>query len=72
MGELRRCGRLVELTERDTEREGLLDDMATPASRVGAWEGSHNDDVAWMIVFCCYLHGVCGVVLMLPSFTNPE
>lgn len=33
MGELRRRGRLVELTERDTEREGLLDAMATPASR---------------------------------------
>lgn len=41
MGELRRRGRLVELTERDTEREGLLDAMAAHASRDGAWKRDH-------------------------------
>ena len=64
-GELRRRGRLVELTERDTEREVLLDAMAAHASRDGSWERDHEDDVAWAIIACCYLHGGCGVVLKL-------
>lgn len=33
-GEGRRGGRLLELTERDTVREGLLDAITLPASRV--------------------------------------
>jgi hypothetical protein len=32
-GVARRCGRLVELTERDTEREEFLEAITVPASR---------------------------------------
>jgi hypothetical protein len=50
--EVRRGGRLVELTERDTEREGLREAMTVPASRGQvrmrvrvAWTANQDDVV---------------------------